>query len=449
MPFGKNFVWGAASSAYQIEGSALADGGGASIWDVFSHTPGKIYENQNGDIACDAYNRYEEDIALMQQLKLGAYRFSISWARVDPLGDGNWNPHALAYYDRVVNTCLSKGIQPYITLYHWELPQALEDKGGWLMRDTAQAFARYAAKIAQHFKGRATHYVVLNEPQCSVFLGYATGAHAPGLMLPTQQLFACWHHLMLAYGLGAKAIRETDETAQISIATTGRLCYPNNNGLETINAAQAESFSITGEDWMFTHSMALDPICFGTYPTCPPSALADCIQAVAAEDLETIHFVPDFISVNIYNGQEVYAKNGIAEYKKRYDGFPRTALKWPVTPEVMHWGMLFLHQRYKLPLYVTENGLSCNDKVYLDGKVHDPDRIDFLHRYLRSLQHAIQDGADIRGYFHWSFTDNFEWNNGYNERFGLVYIDYPTQKRILKDSAFWYAKLIQSNGEGL
>ncbi len=449
MPFDKDFIWGAASSAYQIEGSPLAEGGGPSIWDVFSHTPGNIYEDQTGDVACDAYNRYEEDIALMHGLGLGAYRFSVSWARIDPQGDGTWNPSALAYYDRVVDTCLRRGITPYLTLYHWELPQPLEEKGGWLARDTALAFARYADKIARQFKGRVRHYIVLNEPQCSVLLGYSTAAHAPGKALPTEQLFACWHHFMLAYGLGARAIKTVDENALISIATTGRLCYPTNDAPEHIYAAREESFRVAGDDWMFTHSMALDPICFGTYPACPPSVLAQCMGAVSAQDMETIHFVPDFISTNIYNGLEVSAEQGRAVYKRRHEGFPRTALKWPVTPEVMHWGTLFLYQRYNLPIMITENGLSCNDKLFLDGKVHDSDRIDFLHRYLRGLLAAVRDGADVRGYFHWSLTDNFEWNNGYNERFGLIYIDYPSQQRILKDSAHWYAQVVKQNGAGL
>lgn len=450
MSFRKDFLWGAASSAYQVEGYSTADGGGLSIWDTFSHTPGKIFEDSNGDTACDSYHRWEEDIQLLQKLGVSAYRFSTSWARIDPKGDGSWNPGGLAYYDCLVDGLRSAGIIPWMTLYHWELPQALEDAGGWQNRETAATFGRFAAMMAEHFKGRVRHYITLNEPQCSVGLGYGAGVHAPGKQLSIDGQFACWKHLLMAHGLATRAIRQADSDALIGFASTGNLCYPLEETQANIAAARKAAFAVSDEHWSFTHNMALDPICKGHFPDCGQGQLARLVAAVAPEELEIIHAVPDVLTYNIYNGWGIRAdEDGEPVYVRRYDGFPRTALKWPVTPEVMDWGMRYVYERYPLPCYISENGLSCNDKIYLDGQVHDPDRIDFLHRYLRSLRRAAENGVDLRGYFHWSLTDNFEWHSGYGERFGLVFVDYPTQNRIPKDSFHWYADLIASNGEKL
>lgn len=445
--FPKDFVWGAASSAYQIEGQSLRDGGGPSIWDTFSHTEGKTFEGNNGDIACGSYAHPEWDLQNLQSMGLKAYRFSTSWARIDPKGDGNWNEQGLQYYDKVVDGCLKAGITPYMTLYHWELPQALEDRGGWLNVETAHAFARFAGMMARHFRGRVQKYFLLNEPQCSAGLGYGNGLHAPGKVLPTSQVFLAWKNLLIAYGLGAQAVRQADGGAKIGIATTGRLCYPLSDG--DVDAARQATFATFNDDWVFTHHMALDPICFGRFPDCAPGELKTAMDSVTAEELAIMHQKPDFLGFNIYNGWGVRQTEGQPEYVKRYDGFPRTALKWPVTPEVLDYGMYFLWERYQLPCYITENGLSCNDVISLDGQVHDPNRIDFLHRYLLALRRSVGRGTDIRGYFHWSLTDNFEWHSGYGERFGLVFVDYPTQKRINKDSAAWYAQVVASNGSNL
>lgn len=443
--FPKNFLWGAASSAYQIEGYSTADGGGKSIWDTFSHTPGKIAWEDTGDVACDSYHRWEEDIKLLQDLGVKAYRFSTSWARIDPLGNGVWNEAGLAYYDRIVDGCLAAGITPYLTLYHWELPQALEDRGGWEKRSTAEAFGRYAAEMAQHFKGRVCHYFTLNEPQCTVSLGYAQGIHAPGKQLSLPRQFACWVNQLMAHGLAQQAIHKADPKAIVGIASTGRICYPKTETPENISAARDAMFAVTDEDWIFTHHMLLDPICLGRFPACPGTALEKLIHKITPEEMAVIHTVPQILGYNIYNGSEIQCKNSRPVYTTRYPGFPRTALKWPVTPEVMAWGPRFLAERYGLPAYITENGLSCNDLIFLDGQVHDPQRIDFLARYLKSLNRALDEGCDIRGYFHWALTDNFEWHNGYAERFGLVYVDYQTGNRIPKDSYNWYRDFIKGN----
>ncbi|MFV0414150.1 MAG: glycoside hydrolase family 1 protein, partial [Oscillospiraceae bacterium] len=345
------------------------------MWDAFCKVPGHVFENENGSVACDGYHRYREDIRLAAEMGLKAYRFGVSWARVDPSGTGRWNEEGLAYYDKVVNACLEAGLTPYVTLYHWELPQALEEKGGWQVRQTAECFARYAAVVAARFKGRVGHYFTLNEPQCSVYLGYATGEHAPGKRLAQAEQFWCMHHLLLAHGLAFRAIRAQDGAAQISLATTGRLCYPETQTPPDIQAARSATFALFDNDWAFTHHLFLDPVVHGGYPRCEGTFLAPLVDAAPPQDMEVIHTGLDFLSLNIYNGHAVRrGKAGKEEYVPRYTGFPRTALKWPVTPEVMNWGVHYMYQRYNLRVFITENGLSCNDKVFLDGGVHDPDR---------------------------------------------------------------------------
>lgn len=442
--FPKDFLWGAASSAYQIEGYSTADGGGKSIWDTFCHTPGKIAYDDHGDIACDAYHRYAEDIALLKELGAKAYRFSTSWARIDPRADGAWNREGLAYYDRVVDLCLENGIIPYMTLYHWELPQAAEDRGGWRTEETAKAFGRYAGMMAAHFKGRVRHYFTLNEPQCTVSLGHQTGIHAPGLQLDLEGQFNVLVNQLLAHGYAQRAIKTADPEAIVGIASTGRLCYPETEAPENIHAARTATFAVSDGDWTFTHHWLLDPICLGRFPDGPGTRLEALAKAVPSEKMAIIHAVPDILGYNIYNGHAVKVTETGFEYSPRYPGFPRTAMKWPVTPEVLDWGVRFLYERYGIPGYITENGLSCNDRLYLDGKIHDIERVDFLSRYLNALHRSMVGGSDIRGYFQWALTDNFEWNNGYGERFGLVYVDYPTGTRVPKDSFYWYRKVIRT-----
>ncbi len=449
MSFPKNFIWGTASASYQIEGAYQEDGKGPSIWDIFSHTPGKTTDGDTGDIACDAYHRYEEDLDLMQQHGIKHYRFSISWTRLFPQGTGTVNPAGFEYYDRVVNACLKRGITPWITLYHWDLPQALEDLGGWRNRDTALAFANYSRSVAEHFGDRVTHFFTLNEPQCIVGLGYAYGVHAPGLTLEPADTFACWHNLMLAHGMASSAIRAVCPDAKIGISSTGNLCYFADHKKEIPDALFTASFTTADPDnYFFTHQWFLDPICNGYYPEDPVSPWYNISRQVSSEDLAIIHARPDCIGLNIYNGHEVtFNADGQLEAVPRYTGFPKTALKWPITPEVLYYGPRLVSEHWHLPVLITENGLSCNDVISLDGQVHDPNRIDFLHRYLRQMKDAVTDGTDLLGYFHWSFTDNYEWHSGYSDRFGLIYVDYPTSTRIPKDSARWYRDVIRTNGE--
>ena len=489
--FPEGCVWGAASASYQIEGGAYEDGKGLSIWDHFSHVPGKVFNGQTGDIACDAYHRFEEDLDLMQQFGIRNYRFSISWPRVFPDGTTNGagtevfpescrnagmsgspdpsarsdscqqnssagdpsglNEDGIAYYDRIVDGCLSRGITPWITLYHWDLPLALYHKGGWANRETAEYFARYAAFIAGHFKGRVSHYITINEPQCIIGMGMESGLHAPGLHLDHKSLFLCWHNLLLAHGMAAKIIREIMPDAVIGVSSTGALAYTAETEGPTPDALVQASFKslplAENPGYYFNHQWFLDPVFLGHYPDDPENPWAPYAADVPASDLDIISGPVDFAGLNLYNGHELIRDNsGTYRTAEKYPGYPRTALKWPVTPEVFYWGPRLIFERYHKPVYITENGQSCNDRIFLDGKVHDPDRIDFLHRYLRELKKACVDDIPVHGYFHWSLTDNFEWHSGYDDRFGLIYIDYRDQRRIPKDSAAWYAEVIRTNG---
>lgn len=446
MSFPRGFEWGVAAASYQIEGGYDEDGKGLSIWDVFSHIPGKIISDDNGDVACDHYHRYREDIAIIKELGIKHYRMSFAWPRIFPNGDTVINDDGVRFYDDLINELLDNGITPHITLYHWDLPQALEDKGGWLNRDITDMFAYYAAFVVKHFSDRVTSFFTINEPQCIAKLGYQIGIHAPGkVSTGAYQVLKVYHHLALAHGKAVTAMRkEAVQPVKIGFASTGRLCYPKEGTDEDIKLSEKLSFQIDEEGYAFNHATFCDEVVFGKYPD-----LKDMLKEMPADyvlegDLEICSPKIDFIGVNIYNGTEVSVK--VSDYYVPKDiGMPRTSLKWPITPKVMNWGIRHICNRYKLPIIISEDGLACNDKIYLDGKVHDLDRIDFLERYLAELQLAMEAGADVRGYFHWSLTDNYEWNAGYSDRFGLVYIDYPTQKRILKDSAYWYKNYVEQN----
>lgn len=446
MSFPKDFIWGAASAAYQIEGAVAEDGRGQTVWDVFSHIEGKTYEGHNGDIACDSYHRFEDDLASLLALGVKHYRFGIGWTRIFPDGR-TLNERGFAYYDKVVDLLLKNGVTPWITLFHWDTPQTLEVEGGWQNRETAELLARFAGVVADHFRGRVSHYFTINEPQCFIGLGYETGWHAPGKTLDGVPLLTCWHNAMLAHGMMVKAVRAADSSAKIGLASCGLVCVPQSEEISDIEAARTAmfTFGMHPEFSLFSQNAFLDPALLGHYPDHPFFQQAD----ILAEDLDLIHQPIDFIGLNFYNAYVVRAGDSGPENVPFHRGCPRTAMRWPITPSMMYYGTKFIYERYRLPIYITENGLSCNDKIYLDGKVHDPDRIDFLNRYLLEYRRAGESGADIRGYFHWSLIDNFEWSNGYEERFGLFFVDYETLKRHPKDSALWYRSVVENNGENL
>ena len=454
MGFRKDFVWGAASAAYQVEGAWNEDGKGPSIWDMFLHDEKKGNNGENGDVTCDFYHRVEEDLDLIASLGIPNYRFSISWPRILPEGRGRINEAGLAFYDRVVDGCLARGITPWVTLYHWDLPLALYNEGGWLNRASAEAFGEFAGLFARHFKGRVKNYITLNEPQCAIGLGHMTGSHAPGLKLGNKEAFLAWHNHMLSHGMAVKAIREADPEAVSGLSSTGMLPYIKDHPTEIPRGLYEEAFTSFDPKvfpfWIYKFHWFLDPCILGHYPEDPVSPWYELSKEVDPEDLALIAQPLDFMAANIYYGYETAPdESGKYVTVPPKPGVPKTALKWPITPEVLYWAPRLLYERYHLPFLLSENGLSCADTVHLDGCVHDPDRIDFLHRYLLELRRAAEDGVPVIGYFQWSIMDNIEWAAGFSERFGLVHVDYETLVRTPKDSAAWYRSVIESNGDKL
>lgn len=450
MGFGPDFAWGVATAAYQIEGAYDADGKGMSVWDKYSNTEGNIYENQNGNTACDHYNRYKEDIALMKSLGVKAYRFSVAWTRILPHGIGEINEAGIRFYSNLIDELLKNGIEPYITLYHWDLPAELHYKGGWLNREVADWFSEYAKIIAENYSDRVKKFITINEPQCIIGLGYGTGTKAPGLKLSKEEMVIASHNLMLAHGAAVRTMRKYGaEDIQIGYAPTGSGTYPHTETEKDIEAAREKLLEVEEKSWDWSISWYTDPVLLGRYPDDGLKSLGKYLPKKWEEDMNDICQPLDFICINLYNGKEYQKTEKGIEVVERYVGFPKTAMDWPVTPEALGWTVKFLYEKYKLPIYISENGMSCTDVVSLDGKVHDSNRIDFLNRYLLELEKAIDLGAVVRGYFHWSFMDNFEWECGYKERFGLVFVDYRTQERIIKDSGYWYKSVIESNGKKL
>lgn len=450
--FREDFAWGVASSAYQIEGRDKEDGCGKNIWDTFTEE-GRVYENQNAYVSCDEIHRYKEDFALMRLLGIRAYRFSLSWARILPEGTGRVNEKAIALYRDMILEMKKNGITPYITLYHWEFPQALQDKGGWLNEDVIGWFGEYAKVVAENFSDLCEYFFTLNEPQCFVGLGHLSGVHAPGKKMEIKETFQIAHNALRAHGQAVINLRKyAKQEIKIGYAPTCGVAYPATDSKEDIEAAKKVYFGFYNpiDNWTWNVAWFSDPVFLGSYPKEGLEKYKEYLPTITKEDMELIHQPIDFMGQNIYNGYPVRAgADGEPEFASREPGFAKTAANWPVTPEAFYWGVRFLSERYHLPLYITENGMSCHDNVSRDGRVHDPNRIQFLDEYLSALCRANDDGADVRGYFLWTFLDNFEWDKGYNERFGIVYVDFATQKRIVKDSAYWYQKVIESNGKEL
>ncbi len=446
MVFPDGFAWGAATSSYQIEGAATADGKGPSVWDAMSRTPGKIFQGHTGDVACDHYHRYQEDVRLMGQIGLQAYRFSISWPRVLPEGTGQVNEAGLDFYDRLVDALLEGGVEPWATLFHWDYPLALYHQGGWLNRHSPDWFAEYTAVVMDRLSDRVRHWMTQNEPQCFIGLGHGAGIHAPGLQLPLADLLRAAHHALLAHGKAVQVIRaRSKQPALVGAAPVGITKIPASDSLEDVEAARASMFAL--QDRLWNNTWFADPMVLGGYPEEGLQAFAADLPAIQPGDMETICQPLDFYGANIYHAEVIRADGaGGWAVVPPPQGHPLTTMKWRLTPECLYWGPRFLYERYRLPIAVTENGMANTDWVQADGRVHDPQRVDFLTRHLRSYSRAIADGVEAIGYFHWSLLDNFEWSEGYSQRFGLVYVDFQTQERIPKDSAAWYSKIIASNG---
>lgn len=450
--FPKDFVWGVASSAYQIEGRDKNDGAGECIWDNFSKE-GKVYEGHDALTSCDHMHRYKEDFALMRLLGIKDYRFSLSWSRILPKGTGEVNEKGIALYRDMILEMKKNGITPYITMYHWELPQALQNQGGWLNEACVGWFADYAKLVSERFSDICEYFITVNEPQCFIGLGNLSGVHAPGLKMSIRDTFQMVHNMLKAHGAAVIELRKyAKQSIKVGYAPTCGVAYPATNKQEDIEAAKKVYFGFYNalDNWTWNVSWFSDPVLLGTYPEEGLKKFADYLPEITKEDMELISQPLDFMGQNIYNGYAIrQGEDGEPEYVERKLGAEKTAVQWPVTPECLYWGMKFLYERYKTPIYITENGMSCHDMVSADGRVHDQNRIDFLDAYLSELSKACAEGADVRGYFLWTFLDNFEWEKGYNERFGLVHVDFTTQKRMVKDSAYWYQKVIETNGGNL
>jgi beta-glucosidase len=409
--------------------------------------PGTIYGGQSGDTACDHYHRFSQDVRLFKEIGLQAYRFSISWPRVLPDGIGRLNAPGLDFYSRLVDELLAAGLTPYVTLFHWDYPHALYQRGGWLNPDSPHWFAEYTQRVVEALSDRVEYWMTLNEPQVFIGLGHWEGSYAPGLMLPWRDVLQAAHHALLAHGLSVQAIRAASKTQpQVGAAFVGSVALPLTRSPEDVEAARQATFAVQDHTF-WNNSWFADPIFFKQYPADGLRLYGKELPSIKPGDFEIIAQPLDFYGANIYRGDLVRAARGRAFERLDFPaGHPMTSFHWHITPEALYWGPKFLYERYKIPVLIAENGLSNNDWVAQDGKVHDPQRIDFTARYLSALRAACQEGVGVRGYFHWSILDNFEWVEGYRQRFGLIYVDFATQKRILKDSALWYGEVIRSNG---
>jgi len=449
--FPENFLWGTATAAYQVEGAVNEDGRGASIWDTFSHTPGKVRHGDTGDIACDQYHRLEEDLDLMSELGLKAYRFSVAWPRIQPDGSGPANQKGLDYYRRLVDGLRQRSIEPMLTLYHWDLPQALEDRGGWTSRETSERFAEYASVVYEALSGDVGFWITLNEPWVSAWLGYGIGIHAPGTR-ETGAALSATHHLLLGHGLALDSMRAGGDN-QLGITLNLSPVRP-----ATDDPADAEAARRVDGN---ANRLYLDPLFRGSYPEDvrelhgPDSDFS----FVRDGDLEKISAPVDFLGINYYMRHTVVdpqRQAGLPDAMRFEnlnaatvvpEGVETTAMGWPVEADGLTEILVRLHEEYtQIPLYVTENGRAVDDYIDPEGGVDDEERVSYLDAHFRAARDAMERGVDLRGYMVWSFLDNFEWAEGYSKRFGLVFVEYGSQRRVPKSSARWYSEVIRRNG---
>ena len=430
------FTWGVATSSYQIEGAATAGGRGPSIWDTFSRVPGAVINGDSGDVACDHYHRYNEDLDLIKWLGVNAYRFSIAWPRIFPQGAGSPNQAGIDFYDRLIDGALERGITPWPTLYHWDLPQALEDKGGWNSRATSERFAEYAHLMAEKFGDRVKNWTTLNEPFCSAWLGYLYGVMAPGIK-DLQTAINASHHLLLGHGLATQAIRSVASDLRVGIVLNLTPAIPLNENDE-LAAKYADGFD---NRWY------ADPVFKGSYPQDMVEGFGKEVP-IHAGDMQSISAPLDFLGINFYTRQTVTLDESAKPLPYRpvmVDGVERTAMGWEVHPESLTNIIMRVYRDYApKEIYITENGSAWDDSV-INDKVDDPRRVSYLERHLDAMLAAKAQGAPVNGYFAWSLMDNFEWAFGYSKRFGIVYVDYETQKRIPKSSAYYYRERIKNS----
>jgi len=441
--FDKDFIWGAATSSYQVEGAAHLDNGGLSVWDMFCRQPGKIANDDSGERACEHYQRYIQDVDLMSRIGICAYRFSISWPRILPDGRGRINQRGIDFYSRLVDELLAKDIEPWVTLFHWDYPYELYSQGGWLNRDSADWFADYTALVVDRLSDRVSQWMTLNEPQCFINLGHLDGIHAPGLNMGMAEVILAGHNALRAHGKAVEVIRNTARLpASISAAQANIVSIPVTGSAADIEAARRHMFAIN-EDRLFSNSWFSDPMILGSYPADGVERFAALMPEKFEQDLDAIRQPLDYFATNIYSGVHVRAVGEGDEVVDKSE-LPVTAMGWPITPDALYWGPKLLHERYDLPIVITENGMAHDDEVN-NGKVYDRERIDYLYRYLSEYGRAIAEGVPGKGYFLWSLMDNFEWAEGYDKRFGIIHVDYETQKRTLKYSAHWYRRVIANH----
>lgn len=440
--FPEKFLWGAATAAYQIEGAYRDDNRGETIWDRFSHIPGKTCNGDTGDVACDHYHRYKEDIKIIKELGLKTYRFSISWARIFPDGKGKPNEKGMQFYKNLVEELVENGIEPAVTLYHWDLPQKLQDEGGWSNRDTVDCFVQYARYVFQNLGDTVPIWITHNEPWVVSFIGNWEGRHAPGITDFTTALLVS-HHLLLSHGMTVKAYREMGFKGEIGITLNMNPVYPATDSIEDVEAAKL--FNEYLNKWF------ADPVLKGKYPEDIFKWYQEkgFFPETAEDEIESVYQPVDFLGINNYYSSFVsYDKQKwpipVSEVSTGRD---TTQIGWEINPEGLHDLLVYLHEEYNgVKILITENGAACNDMLNHEGKVEDDNRLTYLYRYLEQVHRAILSGVNVAGYFAWSLMDNFEWGYGYSKRFGLIYVDYKTQKRTLKKSAYWYRDVIKNNG---
>lgn len=437
-----NFIWGAATASYQIEGAWNFDGKTPSIWDTYTHDK-RAFRNQTGDVACDHYNRYKEDVKLMAELGLQSYRFSISWSRIIPDESGKINEKGLQFYSDLVDELLRYGIRPMVTLYHWDMPEYQFRQGGLLRRGIVKDFEAYTRAVAERLGDRVKDFITINEPQ-SLLSGFYYEGLAPGIHLSLADMLASMHNLLLCHGAAVKVLREMVKDVKIGFAMCGWVPCPQEETEKNIQVCYDKFFSI-GDKLPTDMIVALgDAVYLGDYPKEYYDNYKDILPDIQKGDMEIISQPLDYLCQNLYSGFVLDENGDKVEF---YDGSPMNNFGWDDIPESLYWGCKFLYERYKLPIIITENGTSVNDRICLDGKIHDSYRIDMTARYLLAIRKAIKVGVPIIGYYHWSFMDNFEWKAGFSQRFGLVFVDYRTGERIKKDSFGFYKKVIESDGE--
>src|SRR5271170_4561339 len=457
--FPKGFHWGASTSAMQVEGSPYADGGGRSIWGAFEAKPGNIKDGSTNWVADGEYHRYAEDIGHMSDLGIDAYRFSISWPRVLPQGKGQPNEAGLGYYDKVIDALLAAKITPFVTVFHFDYPEALQQQGGWLNPDSSTWLADYAHLVASRFSDRVDNWLTINEPNIAWGFGAEAGAMPPGLKLDCAGLAQGCHNLLLGHGRSVQAIRAAAKRpVSVGLPFAGMFSLPASPSRQDVAAARTESFSVEKRAiiplqpamTMMNNSWWLDPIYLGHYPAAGYKLFPSAEKLATPADMRIIHQPVDYCGVNLYFAPTVKAgADGKPETVPDSPTAPRSHYGWAITPDLLYWAPKFLAERYHKPILITENGISLADAPSPDGKVHDPQRTAFLNDYLGAYKRAHQEGIPLAGYLHWSLLDNWEFTQGYLERFGLIYVDRQTQQRIVKDSAYRYKEIIQTNGADL